>query len=182
MQNDNLVGNNKGLMFSTATLVSIIVGIILLAFGIQLVFKIVGRSQEELFKVDEQIQQRIAQLFAETGDNVVVPLVSQTASPGSSVKFYVGILNNEANRDVFILNVTENKYYPDQNTEQPFPINFDIEYYKRTELDPNDNQIRIVFIKIPKNAGYGQYTFNVNVSNNVGKTYGFQILVLNVIQ
>ena len=152
-------------------LVTIIIALTLLALGILLLRQFVEVTVETQNELNEQTQNRIAELLNQ-GQQIVIPFSSQTLRRGDSHLFGVGVINI-FEESTFELNAgLSGAFHPDDTPLSPEElaqakpsewIRLDSE---RFTLKKNEDQSKTLLIKVPTTAPSGIYIFNVMVYIN----------------
>ena len=152
-------------------LVTIIIALTLLALGIVLLRQFVDVTVETQDELNEQTQDRIAELLKQ-GQQIVILFSTQTLRRGDSHLFGVGVMNIFEESTFELAAGLSGAFHPDDTPLSPTElaqakpsewIRLDSE---RFTLKKNEDQSKTLLIKVPTTAPSGTYIYNVFVYRN----------------
>lgn len=169
--------NKSAISLSINFLVVIIISLVVLGFGITLLFKFMGGAEDIKGKLDQRTQEQIEHLLIDEGKKVALPLHHANLYGGGEKAFGVGIRNIDFLQfgDKFRINIEANTP-SDTNANEWFL------YFKEDlTIEENEHHVEPIMVSVPDNAAKGLYIFDVTVFDSFNKPYGNkQKLTVNV--
>jgi hypothetical protein len=149
------MNSKKGAIGLTVnTLVVLIIGFILLAGGIALLYTFIGGAEEIKASLDQRTQAELERLLVDQGKQVALPLNRKSVERGETVVFGIGTLNVH-DETQFQIDVT-----PSNNNGDSSWLLYNKESFT---LRQNEHHIESILVKPSLNVEAGTYIFNARV-------------------
>lgn len=161
--------NRKGFEVAVGTLVTMILGVIILGAGTLLVWQIVDEGTDVAVHLTGGVERELQQLLSQ-GKLVAVAPPSIELKAGETGTVGVGILNRRLEETTFFLSVPsglDQDQFPidiaPRNTPAP-PSMWEIKHFEGITISANEKAFAAISITAPKDTPSGTYTFLVHVS------------------
>ncbi len=158
--------NKRGFELSVNFIVTLILAIVVLSFGIYFVRLIYEGSTEMKMVLDQQTEMELERLM-DSGEKITLYPGRRTVDNGKMASFGLGVLNVVGGTETFKVKITSGMAGSDitwvQTSEGPneFPLNI------------ANNAKKKILIGITPTSGSGTYVFNVDVEKSDGTPYDF---------
>ena len=161
--------NRKGAIeLATSTLVTIIISLVILAFGIVFLYNLVYGAESVKLDLDAKLNEELEHLLTDQGKQVALPFQTANLYPGENHVFGVGILNTKEKAD-FKIDVICKKYVNEERVDETEPVCSiaDNWYLYNTEtfsLEQGEHRKEGIMVDLPNDASKGEYIFDVKVN------------------
>ena len=157
--------NRKGAIeLATSTIVTIIISLVILAFGIVFLYNLVYGAESIKSDLDERTNEELEHLLTDQGKQVALPFQTANIYPGENHVFGIGILNTKEEAD-FTIGV-ECKIYVNEEGAGGATDKCNGWYLYNTEtfsLEQGEHRKEGIMVNVPNDAPKGEYIFNVNI-------------------
>jgi len=166
---------------SINVLVVVIISLVILGFGIYLLYQFIGGAEDIKQNLDQRTKLELERLLVNLGEGVALPLHQATVSRGETHVFGIGVLNIGGVGDKFHLEITPPEKYVDeqgeiQNVNQV--ANQDLMtwlLYNDVEdmlIKEGEHQTGSILVIVPDDAPTGEYIFTARILDEGGNRYG----------
>ena len=182
--------NRKGqLELSANFIVIIVLSIIILVGGLALFYRMIHNAQNTVGKLDDQTEQMIKDMMTDSDRTAVYPTEASITN-GDSALIGIGITNiynEEVNFNVKLISVirytTTNIDGTPMASESP-PLGTLSDYNDiisgPISIAPHEKVVKGMFLKMPKDAQQGQYTYTIAIRNSTHTDdYGLVQVIVN---
>lgn len=161
--------NRKGFEVAVGTLVTIILGVLILGAGITLVWSIVDEGSNAATLLTGSAERELQQMLSQ-GKLVAVAPASIEIKAGETGTIGVGVHNRRLEETTFFLSV------PSGRDQDQFPVDiaprnapapigaWEIKYFEGLTIPANEKAYAAISIHVPSDTPSGTYTFLVQVS------------------
>lgn len=169
----------KGFQLSISVIVIIIIGVVLLGFGIWFLNKFIGGIGDIKAELDERTDQQLS-LLLESGERVAIPFNSFEVRRGESEVVGIGFFNIEDGQRFFIDVQLSNAFDKEDNNIIGFSAADWVRYDSgEIYLEQNEQHKTALLFTAPKNATSGTYIFDIDVRTDAG-SYGLKKVYFTV--
>ncbi|MBI2523213.1 hypothetical protein HYW19_02395 [Candidatus Woesearchaeota archaeon] len=156
-----IVKAKRGIELSLTFLVTIILAVIILAFGVRFLYSLTSEATE-LDKIStEQLDKKFAELSCSSNEKVCIGIIRKRVPKGKTDAFGFKIINIDATTE-FKVEVNPSKAFDKQNNEIPNRIEFKYND-ELVEIEKNEEKSLGIGFEVPKDAVSGTYVFDVGV-------------------
>ena len=160
-----IVKAKRGVELSLTFLVTIILAVVIMAFGVRFLYSLTSEAAE-LDKIStEQLDKRFAEISCRSNDKVCIGIIRKIIPKGKADAFGLKIINIDATTE-FKVEVNPSKAFDKQNNEIANNINFKYNTNQMT-IEKNEEKGLGIGFEVPKDAVSGTYVFDVVVKNKV---------------
>jgi hypothetical protein len=180
--------NRKGqLELSANFIVIIIISIIILVGGLALFYRMIHSAQTTVSTLDDQTEQMIKDMMTDSDRTAVYP-AEMDLTDGDSILIGIGITNiynEEVDFTVKLISVVRYANATVAGTtladeSNPGIANYNEIVSTRISILPHDKFVKGMFLKMPKGASPGQYTYTIAIRNSTQtNNYGLVQVIVN---
>lgn len=152
--------NRTGLEFAIGTLVTMILGVLVIGLGLAFVWNLVDEGTDVAEKLTGAQERELESLLS-AGRLVAVSPQQRTIEAGRTGTFGVAVLNRLDATTAFTIDVLG--YDKEQ---QPVPSAWTVSFFPELAVGVNQDKRLVVAITPPEDAPAGIYTFAVTVREN----------------
>lgn len=157
------------LQLSIETIVTVIIAVTLLVFGIIFLRQIVGGASEIQDDLDQQTELELNRIL-ERGDQLALPFNTQKLHRGESHLFGLGILNIGVSSQFSVSYIRLSNAADEKNRRITLTAAQLSEWFRYdtnpVTIGPNERHIANILVIVPDNAQSGTYIFNVEVTRD----------------
>ncbi len=166
-------------------IVVIIISLIIVVGGLTMFFKMKNNAQSYVDALDSQTEDRIKSMMLSGTDRVAVYPIDFTIGSNDAKMVGVGITNIHSgpNPTLFKVEITNVQMYTDiKAVPEGTPVVKSLlvppsKYYDMTpnalSINPHDQKVKGILIKIPKGSIKGQYVYTLNVTADKSDGSGY---------
>ena len=160
-----LIKSKNAIELSLTFLVTIILAVVIMAFGVRFLYSLTSEAAE-LDKIStEQLDKRFAELSCRSNDKVCIGIIRKIIPKGKADAFGLKIINIDATTE-FKVEVNPSKAFDKQNNEIPNSIKFKYNN-DGIKIEKNGGKSLGIGFEVPKDAVSGTYVFDVEVKYKV---------------
>ena len=164
-----LIKSKKTIELSLTFLVTIILAVVIMAFGVRFLYSLASEATELDKTSTEQLDKRFAEISCGSNDKVCVGIIRRTIQKGKMDAFGLKIINIDAASE-FKVEVNPSKAFDKQNNEIANNINFKYNNNQMT-IEKNGEKSMGIGFEVPKNAESGTYVFDIAVTHKVNDEF-----------
>jgi len=176
--------NNKGAIELSANfIIIIIISSIIVIGGLALFFKMKNSAQQYVDTIDQQTEGKIKSMMLDNGGRIAVYPQDPVINAGGAHLVGIGITNiyDDPTPVTFSIDVSSIKYYDTKDSaadilsDKPsyIPLNYYTINSNTVTINPHDQVVKSILIKIPKGSLKGQYVYTISITNQgTGDSYG----------
>lgn len=147
-------------------LVTMVISITLLIFGIRFIYKLQQESTSLRDITFEELDRSIGELLCENQDIVCIGLERKVIPKGKFDKFGVKVINVKDSQE-FYFDFNENSPKGFNKNKQPITTsNIEFKHRNKAFINRNEEKTIGIAINVPKNTQSGTYIFNLVICHN----------------
>jgi hypothetical protein len=153
----------KGIELSLNFLVTIIIALVIFAFGVKFIFNLVSDVSRLEDLTVEKIDERIVDLLCESEDRICIGVEKKLIQKGKYDIFGIRIINILGGQN-FEIDIKPTKPSGYTKNGDPIPTNnIRLKYRKDIFIGKNEEESIGLAVEVPRNTKSGTYIFNVTV-------------------
>lgn len=156
----------KGIELSVNFIVVFVIALIILFFGIKLVYDIIGEGKEMEFALTKRVMDEL-EILAAQGERLSIAFNQETIPSGKQHIFGLGILNTDANKKYFAIKVEKGPAYDNDNNPIDEADNkIQVLFNNKAFIELDEHKKIPIMVKAPLGTKPGSYTLNVSVCHS----------------
>ena len=164
-----LIKSKKAIELSLTFLVTIILAVVVMAFGVRFLYSLASEATELDRTSTEQLDKRFAEISCVSNDKVCIGIIRKVMRKGKTDAFGLKIINIDAASE-FKVEVSPSKAFDKQNNEIANNINFKYNNNQMT-IEKNEEKSLGIGFEVPKDAVSGTYVFDIAVKHKVNDEF-----------
>lgn len=156
----------KGIELSVNFIVVFVIAIVILFFGIKLIYDIISEGEEMEFVLTQRIMYEL-EILATQGERLSIAFNRETIPPGKQHIFGLGIVNIDATAPYFAIGVEKGPAYDiDKNPLDEAHKKVGALYPKKVFIELDEHKKIGILVKVPRGTRTGSYILNVYVCHS----------------
>ena len=164
--------NKKAIELSMNFIVILIISIVIFAFGIRFIYKLVSDTQDFASMTFSQLDDQISSLICESSDRVCIAGDQKEVRRDQIAVFGIRIVNvlDSQNFDIVVTRPAPGGFT--KNNKEIYGDKIEWKPRTRNVYISANNEMKVgVGIYVPKTAASGTYIFNVEIKSQDGTAY-----------
>lgn len=163
--------HKRGIELSINFLVTIIIALVIFAFGIKFIYDIASQATELEGLTTDDLDERIGQLLCESTDRVCIGIDRRTIETGKFDIFGLKIINVQESRNFHVEAIVAGRSV---NNGPISPLDGDellLKYRKDLFIERNQEESMGIGVEVPRGAESGTYIINVQVQHETANGF-----------